>query len=76
MDDGSIFHWPKSCDETLSWMIQIWMTIFVHLVSDKKCNTANLHSPKNLRGMINNVRLTFSVGDTLPWFTINIEKDN
>ena len=31
---------------------------------------------KKLRGMINNVGLTFSVGDTLPWFTINIEKDN
>ena len=32
-----------SCDETLSWMIEIWMKI--HLVSDNNCNTVNLYSP-------------------------------
>ena len=26
--------------------------------------------------MANNVRLTFSVGDTIPWFTISIEPDD
>ena len=39
-------HWPKSyllltttCDETLSWMIEIWAKL--HLVGDSNCNTVN-----------------------------------
>ena len=32
--------------------------------------------PRNLQGMTNNVELTFGVGDTIPWFTTNIEQDN
>jgi hypothetical protein len=40
-------HWPKpyllwsaTCDEILSWMIEIWMKN--HLVSDSNWNTVNL----------------------------------
>ena len=40
-------HWPKPYlhlsapyDETLSWMIEIWMKN--HLASDSNCNTVNL----------------------------------
>ena len=73
-------HWPTSylllsttCDEILSWMIAIWMKN--HSVSDRNCNTVNLLSPKNWQGMTNIVGLTFSVGDTVPWFTISIEQD-
>ena len=40
-------HWPKpylllsaTCDETLSWMIEVWMKN--HLVGDNNCNTINL----------------------------------
>jgi len=29
-----------TCDEKLSWMIEIWMKI--HLVSDNNCNDVNL----------------------------------
>ena len=63
-----------TCDEILSWMIEIWMKI--HLVSDSNCNTLNPYSPKILQGMTNNVGLTFSVGDTIPRFTISIEQHN
>ena len=31
---------------------------------------------KKLQGMTNNVRLTFSVGDTISHFTISIEQKN
>ena len=64
------------CDEILSRMIEIWKKN--HLVSDSFCNTVNLQSPPNkkLQGMTNNVGLTFSVGDTIPRFTISIEQDN
>ena len=44
-------HWPKpylllsaTCDEILSWMIEIWMEN--NLVSDSNCNTVNLQPPK------------------------------
>jgi hypothetical protein len=47
-----------------------------HLVSDNDCNTINLLSPKKLQGMTNNVGLTFSVGDTIPRYTISIEQGN
>jgi hypothetical protein len=30
----------------------------------------------DLQGITNIVRLTFSVGDSTPWFTIHIEQDN
>jgi hypothetical protein len=75
-----LIHWPKpylllstTCDEILSWMINIWMRN--HLVSDIDCKTINLLSQK-LQGMTNNVGLTFSVGDTIPRFTISIEQRN
>ena len=71
-------HWPKpylllstTYDEILLWMIEIWMKI--HLVSDNNRNTLNLYPPKKNQGMTNNVGLTFSVGDTIPQFTISIE---
>ena len=71
------FHWPKpylllssTCDEILSWMIQIWMKI--HLVSDSNCNTVYL---KKLQEMTNHVGVTLSVGDTIPQFTVSIELD-
>ena len=60
-------------EQIWSWMIEIWMKN--HLVSDNNCNTITLCSPKNLQGMTKNVGLTFSVGDTIPWFTISIEQD-
>jgi hypothetical protein len=48
-----------------------------HLVSDINYNIVNLSSTqKNLQGMTNDGGLTFSVGDTIPWFTISIEQDN
>ena len=74
-------HWSKpylplsaTCDEILSWMIEIWMK--KHLVSNSNCNTVNLESLKILQGMTNNVGLAFSVGDTIPQFTICIKQDN
>ena len=32
--------------------------------------------PKKIQGMTNNVGLTFSVGDTIQWFTISIKQGN
>ena len=54
-----------TCDEILSWMIEIWMKN--HLINDSNCNTINLLSP-------NNVGFIFSVGDTIPRFTISTEQ--
>jgi hypothetical protein len=62
------------CNEILSWMIGIWMKIYT--VSDISCNIVVLQSSQNLQGMTNNVGLTFSVGDTIWWFTISIEQGN
>jgi hypothetical protein len=74
-------HWPKAYlllsatfDEIFSWMIENWMKN--HVVRDSNCNTVNLYSPQKLQGMTINVGLTFSVGDTIPWFTSSIERDN
>jgi hypothetical protein len=53
-------------------MIRIWM----NFVSDSNCNIIICHPPGSLQGVTNNVGLTFSVGDTIPWFTIRIEQDN
>jgi hypothetical protein len=56
-------------------MVQIWMKNY--LVSDNNCNIVDLYNIlKILQGMTNNVGLTFSVGDTIQWFTISIEQDN
>ena len=64
-------HWPKpylllsaTCDEILSWMIEIWMKN--HSVSESNCNIVNP----------NNGGLAFSVGDTTLRFTISIEQDS
>ena len=65
---------PTTCDEILSWMIAIWTNY--HLVSDGNCSTINLESPKILKGMTNNVGLTFSFGGTTLWFTISMEQEN
>ena len=35
-----------TCDETLSWMIEIWMKN--HLVSDSNCNVVIYNPPKML----------------------------
>ena len=74
-------HWPNpylllstTCDEILSWMIEIWMNI--HSVSDGNCNT-NIPQPPpphNLQGMTKNVSLTFNVSDIIKQFTIIIEQ--
>jgi hypothetical protein len=47
-------HWLKpylillaTCDEILSWMIEIWMKI--HLVGDNNCNIVYLELPKNYK---------------------------
>ena len=68
-------------DEILSRMIEIWVENY--LVSDSNCNAINLQPPNFyflfnifLQGMTNNIVLAFSVGDTTPRFTINIEQDN
>ena len=73
-------NWPKpylllsaTCDEMLSWMIEIWMKN--HLVSDKNCNIVVYNPPQNLQGMTNDVGLKFCVGDTTPRFTISMEQD-
>jgi hypothetical protein len=63
-----------TCDKILSWMIEIWMEN--HLVSDSNCNAVNLQSPINLPRMTVNVGLPFSVGDTIPRFTISMDQDN
>ena len=54
----------STCDGILSWMIEIWMKC--NLINDSDCNIVILGSPKKLQGVINNVMLTFSVGDTIP----------
>ena len=75
--------WPKpyllfstTCDEILSWMIEIWMQ--KHLIRDNNCNTENLITPppQILQGMTNNVGSTFSVGGTTQRLIICIEQDN
>ena len=37
---------------------------------------SNYNPPENFQGMTNNVGLTFSVGDTILQFTINIKQEN
>ena len=61
----------STCDEILSWMIEIWMK--TQLVSDSNCNIVNLYSPKKLQGMTNNISFIFNVGDTIPRFTISVK---
>ena len=64
----------------MSWMFEVWKEN--HLVSDSNCNIVNPKSmiiynpPKKNQGMINNVGLAFSVGNTTLQFTISIEQDN
>ena len=81
MEMDEFIRWPKpylllsaTCDEMLSWMVENW--IKSHVVRDSNCNTVNPFSPQKLQGMTTNLGLTFSVGDTIPWFTISIEQDN
>jgi hypothetical protein len=62
-----------TCDELLVWMIEIRMEN--HLVSDNTCNIA-IYIPKKIQGMTYHLGLTFSVGDTISWFTISLEQDN
>ena len=47
------------------------------LVSDSNCNTLNLQSPKKLykEGLINDVGLALSVGDSTTRFTMSFEQD-
>ena len=44
-------------------MAEIWMKI--HFVSDSSCNIVNLSLKIFHKGMTNNDRFTFSVGDTI-----------
>ena len=32
--------------------------------------------PRKLQGVTNNIGLTISVGDTIPWYTISIKQDD
>ena len=73
-------HWPKpylllstTCDAILSWMMEIEMKI--QLISGNNCNARIYNLPKKLQEMINNVGLTLSVCDTIPWFPNCIEKE-
>ena len=57
MDDGWVHPLSKSlpslvktCDELLSSMIEIWMT--VHLVSDSNCNIINIEIYKEWQIML------------------------
>ena len=66
-------YWPKAyllllttCDEILSWIIEIWMK--QHLVSDSKY----IIIQKNYKEWQIMFGLTFSVSDTTPSFTISI----
>ena len=72
-------HWPtpylllsRACDEILEWMIEFWMEN--HMGSNIDYNIVNPYPPpkKKVQGMTNNVGLKFSVGDTIPQFTISI----
>ena len=65
MDYGWVefIHWPKpylslsaTCDEILSWMIEMWMRDY--LVSDSYCNIVN--PQKELQGMRSIVGLVFT----------------
>ena len=61
------------CDETLSRMIEIWMRD--RLVSDNNLQHSKSIIPQFfLQGTTNNVRLTLSVCDTTPGFTIVLSK--
>ena len=62
-----------TCDEILSYMIENWMKI--PLVSDSYINTVSLQSLQKITGITSHVGTTFSVHDTIPWFTIGIEQD-
>ena len=50
-------------------MIEIWMKndLVTVIATLEICNL-----PKQLQGMTNDVRLTFSIGDTTPQFTTSI----
>ena len=68
-----------TCDETLLWVIEIWMKN--HLVSDSNCNTVILYPSPPITFLKNykewqKIALTLSVGDSIPQFTIIIEQDN
>jgi hypothetical protein len=82
MDDGWAHHWPKTVPSLVN---NLWWNItmndwnldeeaFDEEASDNDCNTINLKFPKISQGIATNVGLTFSVGDTISWFTISIEK--
>ena len=76
-------HWPKpyllssaTCDEILSWMIEIWMKS--HLVGDSKLQHCKSITPPNnykeWQTMLGEHLI--SVGDTILQFTISVEQDN
>jgi hypothetical protein len=78
MDDG----WVHSLTKTLLYLANnLWWNIIMndwnwtknHLV----CESNYIYfSQKKLQGIIDNVGLTLSVGDTIPQFTISIEQDH
>ena len=71
--------WPKpylllsaTCDEILSWMVEIWMK------NQSVSDSFIIYNPppkKKLQGMTNNYGLTFSVDDAIMWFPISIEQN-
>ena len=70
-------HLSATCDEILSWMTEIWMkNHLVSIIFLQHCKPITPPKKFFLQGMTNNVGLTFSVGDTLPQFTISTEQIN
>ena len=63
-------------DEFIYWRkLYLLLSAKFNLVSDNNHNSEN-YNPQNLQVLKNNVALkTFSVGETIPQFTISIEQD-
>ena len=81
-------HEKKNLNNTLLLLLGTWpnnlmvleyRSTLSYTVLDHACSQVILIAACEstiLQGMTNNIRLTFSVGDTIPQFTIRIEQDN
>ena len=80
-DDGWIHPLAKTMPSLVN---NLWWNIVMDVWSlddeslgDRQClQHYKSITPQKLQGMTNNVKLTFSGGDTIPRFTVNIEQDN
>ena len=68
---NKVWYNPHPNNFVMNNVMEIWMKN--HLVGDDIWSTVNFNSQILLKGMTNNVRLIFSVGDTTLGFTICIE---